>query len=99
MNPDKYDNVTDAALLHWEFEDFWNDDDRTGFCAGAEGYLGGGESEEEFVQRLSEEIWKANGAFCRVEIRATYLEELPYEIYELDEDDYKRTMGIDDGDL
>jgi hypothetical protein len=34
-------------------------------------------------------IWDANGGFCLVDVRAVYLEELPYESYTYDEDDFK----------
>lgn len=40
--------------------------------------LCGGESEEEFADRISEAIWEANGgAYCMVHVMATYLENLP----------------------
>jgi hypothetical protein len=57
--------------------------------ATAQGNLCGGEQEQEFAQRLTLTIWKANGGFCPVEVRSVYLEELPYETYMYDEDDFK----------
>ena len=57
--------------------------------ATAQGNLCGGEQEQEFAKRLTMAIWKANGGFCLVEVRSVYLEELPYESYSYDEDDFK----------
>lgn len=45
------------------------------------------------TERLSLAIWRANGAYCDVTVRATYLEELPYETHCLDEADYARLIG------
>mgnify|MGYP001184889729 CR=1 FL=1 len=39
--------------------------------------LCGGESEEDFADRIAGAIWKANGAYCEVTVHATYLEGLP----------------------
>lgn len=57
------------------------------------GSLCGGESEEEFADRLAIAIWKANGSYCEIEVQALYLEDLPYEQHIREEDDYKRLMG------
>ena len=43
--------------------------------ASAQDWLAGGESEEQFTERLSVAIWRANGAYCEVSVDATYLEE------------------------
>ena len=57
--------------------------------ATAEGNLCGGENEREFADRLARAIWKANGRYCHVAVRATNLENMPYETYSYDEDDYQ----------
>ena len=62
----------------WEIRE--PDEHRTMWCS-YQRNLCGGESEEEFVDRLSEAVWKANGGPCRIEVRATYLEDLPYETH------------------
>jgi len=62
---------------------------RSIYCGGR-GNLCGGESEEEFAQRLAQAVWEANGAFCHVELTATYLEDLPYGVHIPDEEDYER---------
>jgi len=62
-----------------------------GICtlyATAEVSLGGGQTEEEYSQDLARSIWKANKGYCPVSVKLTYLEELPYEIYDLGEKDY-----------
>lgn len=53
-----------------------------------DGYLCGGESEEEFSLRITKTVWDIAGKFIPVHIAATYLEELPHETYEFDKNDY-----------
>jgi hypothetical protein len=65
--------------------------------ASASDWLCGGESEEQFTERLSVAIWRANGEFCEVVVNATYLEELPYESHTLDQDDYDRLIQAEIG--
>ena len=43
-------------------------------------------------------IWRANGSFCEVVVNATYLEDLPYETYTLDESDYARLIQANTGE-
>ena len=64
---------------------------RDAFMAG-EGSLCGGESETEFSERLARSVWQANGDYCEVLVRATSLEELPYETHYFGRGDYKK-MG------
>jgi len=83
----------------------WTFDDAVSNCAVAksikethltigagDGYLCGGESEEEFTDRLSKAIWKANKGPCIVRVNATYLEELPCENHIRGLSDYKSIM-------
>jgi hypothetical protein len=87
----RIETIKAAAGEEWPFQDWCdNGEDLT---ASAEGQLCGGESEEEFTERLSLAIWKANGAYCAVTVDATYLESLPYETHCLDEADYARLIG------
>ena len=92
FNPDKQAAIDAAACTEWPFD---NLDQITGnkspkLCAVAEGSLCGGESKDEFTERLTHAIWKANRAFCNVLITAVYLEDLPHEDHELSEDDYAK---------
>jgi len=48
-----------------------------------------GESEDEFAYRAVHKIWKTLGRYIPIEVRATCLENIPYESYEFDEDDYE----------
>ena len=68
------------------------DENAADMQASAQHSLCGGETEEEFTERLSVAIWRANGGFCEVVVNATYLEELPYEIHALDQADYDRLI-------
>lgn len=100
--PDRADAVTNAAAEEWPFEDWWggNDGDNNDHSLHASGRdcLYGGESEEEFTERLSLAVWKANGAFCSVVVDATFLEDLPCETHTLDESDYARLMAAEEVD-
>jgi hypothetical protein len=79
-----------AAHEAWPFGDWRRSENE--WSSGSEGNLGEGDSEEEFVVRLSNAVWRANGAFCKVEVRAACLESLPVEDYCLDRQDYVRLM-------
>jgi len=53
--------------------------------------LCGGESEEEFAERLSQAVWKANQGYCHVEVQATYLDvDPPSTIHSPSMDDYRQ---------
>ena len=95
-NPDRVDAVKKAAAEEWPFEDWYSlgyPDTPTSFGSSGRDNLYGGESEKEFAERLVRAIWEANGGYCEVEVRATYLEELPYETYSFDEDEYEKLVG------
>jgi hypothetical protein len=90
FDPEKIDRIKDAAEDEWDFDD-WNEyhhenDISTSACA--DGYLAGGETEDEFGGRLAKAIWAANDAYCEVQVVATYLENIPCETYSFDEDDF-----------
>jgi hypothetical protein len=90
-DPAKVSQIQTAAQEEWPFEEWWSSGDRK-TSASAQDSLYGGESEEEFTERLSVAIWRANGSFCEVVVDATYLENLPYETHNLGEDDYTRLI-------
>jgi hypothetical protein len=89
-NPALSKKVMDAAESKWPFEEWFDYDEQ--LTAYGEDNLCGGETEEQFTERLSLAIWRANGAYCEVSVDATYLESLPYETHSLDEDDYARLI-------
>jgi hypothetical protein len=93
----KVAEIQAAAEQEWEFDDWWfaGDDDAATMHASGQNSLCGGETEEEFTERLSLAIWRANGGYCHVSVDATYLENLPYETHELDEADYARLIQDD----
>ena len=88
--PYRSESIREAAIQEWAFSE-WYESGGT-LSASAEGSLGGGESEEDFTERLSLAIWQANEAYCDVTVNATYLESLPYETHTLDEADYERLI-------
>ena len=87
------DQMKQAAEGEWPFEN-WTGDGQTGELSSyAEDKLCGGEEEEAFAERLTLAIWQAAGACCQVTVNATYLEDLPFESYSLDEGDYARLIA------
>ena len=88
--PDRTAAIQQAAAGEWDFGD-WHHDGGQMFGYG-DGRLCGGESEEEFADRLAKAIWDANGGFCEIELRTTYLDDLPQVDYCRSEDDYHRLM-------
>ncbi len=80
-----------AAAEEWPFEAWTDSGDQ--LTAYAESNLCGGETEEQFTERLSVAVWRANGAYCEVSVDASYLESLPYETHSLNEDYYDRLVG------
>ena len=83
--------VKDAVRSEWNAETIYGRG-RDAFIAG-EGSLSGGESEEEFSRRLARAVWKANKGYCEVLVKATSLENLPYETYYFGRGDYKKIRG------
>ena len=81
-------SVLKAVRKKWNIEVV--DSGRHGIFLSGEGSLCGGESEEEFARRLSRAIWQVNGGYCEVTIKATYLDELPYETYSFGPEEYKQ---------
>ena len=55
--------------------------------ASASDWLCGGETEEQFTERLSVAICAPTAVFAKSSVNATYLEEFPYETHTLDQDD------------
>jgi hypothetical protein len=90
-NPALTEAIRAAAGDEWPFED-WTDNGEQ-INAYAEDNLCGGETEEEFTERLSVAVWQANSAYCDVSVDATYLESLPCETHCLNEADYARLIG------
>jgi hypothetical protein len=87
----KVEAIKAAAEAEWPFENWVEGGGQ--LQAYGENQLCGGVTEEEFAERLTLAIWRANGAFCEVTVHATYMEELPYATYSLDEDDYARLIA------
>ena len=95
-NPDCVDAIKQAAEYEWPFEDWEplrDPNDTTNFYAEGRDNLCAALGEKEFAVRLARAVWEANGAYCDVEVRATYLGELPCETYRFDEDEYEDLVG------
>jgi hypothetical protein len=90
-DPAKVSQIQNAANGEWDFNGGWECGDEKMEASGQES-LYAGESEEEFVERLSVAIWTANGSYCEVVVDATYLENVPCETHCLNETDYARLM-------
>ena len=84
--PERQAEIENDANCIWSFEDWVLHNGL--LCAYGDSSLCGGETEEEFTDRLAKAIWQANKAYCQVTVTATYLEDLPCEEHLRDEDDY-----------
>ena len=84
--------IEEACVEEWQFEDDAFEVStiarKQRLRGNGECTLCGGETEDEFTDRLAAAIWKANGKYCEVEVQALCLEEPPYEQHIRDEDDY-----------
>jgi hypothetical protein len=89
FKPRLKDKIIDACNEEWTFEDDWFDSNGE-ITSYGESSLCGGESEDEFAKRLCKAIWKANRGGCRVEVRATYMENLPTEEYTFTASQYRK---------
>jgi len=93
FNQDNKDQIQEAAENEWGgLGNYWycyKDEDGTQMSSGCDGTLCGGEDEEEFSNRIVEAIWEANDGFCKVEVSATCLEDIPCETYEFGKKDYE----------
>jgi hypothetical protein len=90
-DPKKVRKIKAAAKGQWPFEDWQGAGEE--LRAYAEDNLYGGETEEQFAERLAVAVWRANGTYCDVVVDATYLESLPYESHCPTEADYARLIG------
>ncbi len=86
--PDRKDAIEEAARAEWDLGDCYEGDGA--ITLSGNGRLCGGETEDEFAERIAQAIWQANGQFCAVEVSATDLENAPCEIYQLGKNDYDR---------
>ena len=93
VDPARMEAVRETAQLCWDFDDWFPLAGEDGQRASGYGNLCGGEQEHEFADRLAQEIWAANGGYCEVEVRALYLDDLPYESYSFDEDDFAQVTA------
>jgi len=74
--------IDDAMSKEWRFEDsHYENEPGPSITLCGEDSLCGGETEEQFTDRISAVVWDANQGFCSVEVYATYLEDLPCEVH------------------
>ena len=62
----------------------------------ADGVLSGGESDDEFSDRVSEAVWKALGRAADVCVRSVFLDKLPYEEFIRGEEEYAAWRNEED---
>ena len=87
ITTEQREKIEEAAAEEWEFDHwFWNDDGDYGMCT-QQNNLCLGESEKEFSTRIARAIWKVAG-YVQVTVYATCLENLPYNLHTMEEDDY-----------
>lgn len=90
-DPKRAQHIKEAASAEWNWDD-WYEVDKKKLSAYGESNLAGGETEEEFAERVYVAVWKANGKYCDVTIEATYLEDLPTTGYYSNREDYRRLL-------
>lgn len=88
-------SIEKACCEEWPFEPEAfsvekNGDNLPVLTARAADRLCGGETEEDFADRIADAVWKANQGYAEVNVIATYLEDLPYEIHERRYQDYMK---------
>ena len=95
-------DIVEAVRREWAFDDpdlYRNDRGRPEKLSfSGDGWLAGGETEEEFALRLSKAVWAANGDYCVVEVNAACLEDLPYNHHCFDEDEYEQIVQASSSD-
>jgi hypothetical protein len=93
FDPKRIRAIENAAEDEWGFEDW--EEFKGSRCSTSEGNLCAGETEEEFADRLTAVIWHANGDKpCKVQVIATYLEDLPTEVHCRSEEDWPRLKHL-----
>ena len=91
FNPARSQNIEDICCFEFPFEslEIQPFDTEPVMVGTTVGDLYCGESEEEFSERLTKAIWAANDQYCPVTVRLLYLDTLPYDVYELGQNDYQ----------
>ena len=82
--PSKTEEIKKALLAVWISDPNLIDCYPAKILAVDDGSLSSGGSEEDLVKEARKHIWEANGAPCKISIKATLLENLPYEEYTSD---------------
>ncbi len=103
--PDRIPAIQRAAELEWDFEEWFDTDSlrimptdyRRTISSEAYGNLCGGETPDEFAQRLARAIWVANGGYCEVRVYAMDLDNIPTDDCSLNEDDYAEWLAQEKG--
>jgi len=88
----KEDAIIEAARTAWDFDNVTKTDKnvKTLYISG-ESQVGG--EITDYIGRFAKAIWKANGKYCDIDVQALCVEDLPFEDYSLDDEDYTRLMG------
>jgi hypothetical protein len=90
MDPSKCNEVCQALCSEWDFsENYYINPEKNYILASGTGCLSDGLEESEFAEQLKDAVFAANGAGCEILVKATYLDDLPYETYHFCKDDYK----------
>jgi hypothetical protein len=87
---DRHQSIREMIQTEWKLDD-WSVTNGEIYAEG-ESCLVGGETEEEFADRVTKAIWRANAAYCPVMVMAICLEELPHETHVRDQEDFERLV-------
>lgn len=94
------DAIMDALLDECNFDnstDWWSEVQDSGadqmINVSGRSSLTAGFTEEQFAKRIARDVFKANDGPCRVNVRATYLGDLPFDEYGFGPDEYAELDG------
>lgn len=96
FDPTRRSLIEDVLGEEWEVEvapdsQSWLPENT--IMADGESRLCGGESEEEFTDRIARRVWTVNGGFCLVEVVATCLDNIPCETHTRDIEAFDKALA------
>jgi hypothetical protein len=92
------DGFEERLRQEWDFEEFnWDtipdtDHKIVDISFSGQDYIAAGHDEMEVALNISKAVWFVMGQYCPVDVRATYLEDQPYEEYSFTQEKYEEVM-------
>ena len=83
--------IHDVVKEEWSIDDEYEDTDY--YVMRGVGSLCGGETEEEFANKVAMALWEKLEKYHRITVEAVYLDDLPCETYDMGEETYAEEMS------